>query len=688
MKKIRFLLLSIFFLILLFGCTSKEEISNVFTENHVQYASKIENDRFQTYRNGNWEDIIIKGVNIEYNPELGLKDYYRWFESIGEMNANTVRVYELQKPEFYDALEQYNRKSQKPIYFFQGIPMDNNTLTQIPDVFKLDNIVPFKDEINLAIDAINGKAKIAERDGQAFGKYNTNVSQYLLGWILGNEWDPILVDNVNKERIDKGEFDGNYFYTEEARAFENFLANIMDHTLSYEMSKYGWKHPISFVNWPTTDFLTHLSEPIKEEDMVKINPNAIKLKDENISYFASYNIYPYYPDFLNLEPKYTMYMDHRGKPNNFAGYINDLVKNHEMPILVSEFGVPTSRVLSHINIHGINKGYMTEKEQGEHIVSMFEDIVTEGCLGGVIYNWNDNWDNWSNALNSDEQFGILKYDRNKIRIDGDIKDWKKNKIMPIYTSDKKEKNHIRNVYIDNDERYLYFGIEYRDLKSKDIDTIILIDTIKNQGNYSNPFNENIISDEAMDFAIKITNNNESKILVDSYYDIHYYKYKNSLKDTNPDYENKNAEKYNPIRMLVNEGTTAFKTGLKIPFNDIEVGRLRQGIGNPESAKYDSLSDYYISKDKNFIEVRIPWGLIGFTDPSKKEVQGDFYTNGLDSRFIIDGINVSINAHEIDNKEDYSTVPMFKYTWKDWDKPIKEERLKESFKIIKEEFGKY
>ena len=140
--------------------------------------------------------------------------------------------------------------------------------------------------------------------------------------------------------------------------------------------------------------------------------------------------------------------------------------------------------------------------------------------------------------------------------------------------------------------------------------------------------------------------------------------------------------------MVNEGTTAFKTGLKIPFNDIEIGNLIQGIGNPELEKYDSLSDYYINKDKNFAELRIPWGVLGFTDPGKKEIQGDFYTNGLDSRVIIDGINISISAYESDNEESYFTTPLFKYTWESWNTPIKEERLKKSYDIIKEGFSKY
>ncbi len=52
----------------------------------------------------------------------------------------------------------------------------------------------------------------------------------------------------------------------------------MDHTLNYEMEKYQWQHPISFVNSATTDPLIHPYEPVVEEDLVSINPNKIKLK--------------------------------------------------------------------------------------------------------------------------------------------------------------------------------------------------------------------------------------------------------------------------------------------------------------------------------------------------------------------------------------------------------------------------
>ena len=81
-------------------------------------------------------------------------------------------------------------------------------------------------------------------------------------------------------------------------------------------------HPMSFTNWVTTDLLQHPAEPDENEDLVSVNPNVIKSKEIFFpGLFASYHIYPYYPDFLNFEEKYVEYIDHRGKKNNYAGYL-------------------------------------------------------------------------------------------------------------------------------------------------------------------------------------------------------------------------------------------------------------------------------------------------------------------------------------------------------------------------------
>ena len=56
---------------------------------------------------------------------------------------------------------------------------------------------------------------------------------------------------------------------------------------------------------------------------------------------------------------------------------------HTVPVLISEFGVPESRGITHFaKDKGFNQGGLNEQQQGEAIVSMLEDILQSGCAGG------------------------------------------------------------------------------------------------------------------------------------------------------------------------------------------------------------------------------------------------------------------------------------------------------------------
>lgn len=633
----------------------KSQPTNTFIQGDINYISKVEDGAFHIYNNDQWEKLIIKGVNISpIRTDMKEKDYLKWFHHIGEMNSNSIKVNTIQPPEFYKALYAYNRNSEKPVYLFQGVEIDEILLKEVQDPFKLDNIVPFKEKINTTIDVIHGKE----------GKYNTDISHFLMGYILGVKWDPVVVDFTNKNREDKKDFDGQFVFTDGARPFENFLANVMDHTLNYEAENYKWQHPISFVNSVTTDILTHPYEPIKEEDLVSINPNVIKTKNTIAGQFASYEVFPYYPEFLNLNPKYTKFIDHRGKVNNYAGYLKDLITANELPVLISDFGLPSSRGLSSVSVHGYNKGFLTETDQGSLLASMYEDIITQGGAGGLINNWQDQWDNWSDAQNSDEQFGILSFDRLKVKVDGDLNDWKKNKIEPLYSIDKKSTNRIKSLYIDHDERYLYMAIQYNDLNSN-LDSLVFIDTTRDSGKNRNPFNENIVANST-DYLIHLSSNGLSRI----------------LKADNTDDE---LDSFVPIKLSLSEEIIHYRTGQKLPAMSYETGILREGNGNPDSKYYDSLTDYSISVPNNLIELRIPWSLIGFTDPSSKTINENVKIGGL---------NVSVATYDPKTPTEYSKLPDSDtieervYTWENWDEGIKIERLKSSYNIIREIFSKY
>ena len=78
------------------------------------------------------------------------------------MNANSIRVYTLLPHQFYDALDEYNKKNkEQPIWLFQEIWSDEN----VSDSNYLNNTYEenYKKEIRTTIDAVHGKAIIQPR---------------------------------------------------------------------------------------------------------------------------------------------------------------------------------------------------------------------------------------------------------------------------------------------------------------------------------------------------------------------------------------------------------------------------------------------------------------------------------------------------------------------------------------------
>jgi len=227
--------------------------------------------------------------------------------------------------------------------------------------------------------------------------------------------------------------------------------------------------------------------------------------------------------------------------------------------------------------------------------------------------------------------------------------------------------------------------------------MILLNTHPGQGNTDHGLGS-LTTEEGMDYLIRIGNEDESRILVDSYYDVHQYLYAHKLNMIDKKYTDGRKDQgiYNEIRLPLNKELTVPYTGEVIPFSDYETGKLREGTTDLNSAAYDSLADYKINYEEGIIEVRIPWLLMGFTDPSTKEILGDIYEDGLEARTNINEISFAAISIK-DGKESTSvntqeglikTDELHTYTWNEWTEPVVEERLKQSYPIIKELFSRY
>ncbi|BCR35766.1 family 2 glycosyl transferase [Mariniplasma anaerobium] len=679
----------------------------VFNKKEYHIYSKVGNDSIQVLKDNEYQDIFLKGVNIGatkpgfFPGELAItkNEYFQWFQMIKDMNANTVRVYTILSPNFYDALYDFNKDQEEPLYFMQGVWINEDDIVDILDVYGQDNkiINNFISDSKSAVDVINGNAQLPIRPGFASGSYTKDVSMYMVGWLLGLEWDPGFVINTNENNFEKIPFQGIYAYnTPDSSPFEIFLAEIAEEIISYEVDTYNNMRPLSFVNWLTTDPLSHPNEPFVSEDEVSVDVEHIKATENyEAGFFASYHIYPYYPEFMNYSLSYSNYIDNDGNINPYKGYLEDLKNHHSMPIVVGEFGIPSSRGKAHDALYtGFNQGNISEEMQGEMVVDLAHDIYESGYAGAMIFSWQDEWFKrtwntnqydlshrrpfWSNIQTNEQYFGLLAFDPGEeSRVsyaDGDMSEWSNQDV--ILTQENQD------ISIKSDARYLYILINDQNFDFDTDKLYIAIDTLDGQGN-DHIIDTNISFSRDADFVIEINDEDDSRILVDQYYDafqyLHSYRY-TYLEKTMID-NTKNSGVFNSMNLALSYPLYLPEEETNIPFQYYETGKLVYGNANPSSDSYNSLSDFYVNNHS--IELQIPWQLLNFTDPSTKSIMSDIKTNTWLTSQMIDSIHLGWAVVKDDT--DAINVQFGSYLLSSWEYPVYHERLKQSYYIIQSYF---
>ena len=681
------------------------------SEEGLPYPSKVEGSEFLVNVDGSWEKKFIKGVNLgagkpgAFPGELAITkgEYLRWLKYISEMGANTIRVYTTLTPDFYDALNLFNKTSDNPIYLLQGVWVREEDIDHLLDAYAQDSKIMndfIKDGRDL-VDVLHGNITLPEKPGFASGKYTSDVSEYTIGWILGIEWYPDFVEGTNTNNPEKSSYSGKYLHTEDASPFEAFLCEVGDSLIAYETEKYDAQRPVSYSNWPTTDMLEHSNEPSLDEDRAVVNIEHIKATDSfEPGVFASYHIYPYYPDFMNYQREYAEFRDETGKINSYRAYLRDLMSQHTMPVLVAEFGVPASRGMAHENITmGYHQGNHDESEQGRILAEMLSDIYSEGYMGGLVFTWQDEWFKrtwntmdfddpdsrpyWSNPQTNEQQFGIMAFDPGEEKsvsyVDGDFSEWEDE--SPVAETD-----DIK-LYSKSDEKYLYIMTDAPDFDFSSDRLIIPIDTIEGQGN-DRPLDYDMTFSNQADFVIEINGKEESRIKVDAYYDSFYYFYGYRLKmiPQNPLFTQRNTGLFNNMNLALNKELYLPQDRKVLPFSSYETGLLRFGNANPESSDFNSMSDFIYKDGK--LEIRIPWQLLNVMNPARREIMADLYKHGIKK---IPSGEMSIGAAvegSASSEGSPARVEMKPFTWETWDMPTYHERLKPSYYILKDAFSKY
>ena len=218
-------------------------------------------------------------------------------------------------------------------------------------------------------------------------------------------------------------------------------------------------------------------------------------------------------------------------------------------------------------------------------------------------------------------------------------------------------------------------------KDFDFDNDVLyipIDTTYKSGSSYDEAND-IKFDRAADFLITINGKDSSRIQVQeryeslrSTYSQNVYGFDSYLEGNIPDID---SPKFVNIDMILQTATALLYNDNEALDEVFETGKLRYGNGNPESSDFDSISDFMVNGD--YIEIRLPWQLLNFSDPSRMTVHDDYYEN-----YGVDFIQIDKMYIGLGDKNSSGRIHMEPCELKGWGNTVTyHERLKKSYYML-------
>ena len=666
-------------------------VINKITPQNNTYFVKTDKEDIYISKDNKWQKFNIIGVNLNSikpgnfsnDKVITEEEYLDWITIIDNMGANCIKVPDIMDNNFYNALYKFNQDKKDPIYVIQGIYFDEVDLKNGKDIQSEEIEEKFKKHIKLIIDSIHGNSFDLNEDIEN-EYYNTNISDYLIGYTLGIEFasnDLIYTELINN----KESYNGKYFYTNnDASSFESYIAKMADYLVEYEYKQYKEQKLVGFIG-SSNNYKELNSSNQNEDNSIKdyINPNNINSKGKlKTGIFASYNLYPSYTNMNENQ-------------DNIEEYVNELKNTHKIPIIIGEYGVPSSRNSADFNTD-TNKGYINEQEQGEILVDTYRTINDANIAGSFIFELQDSWQRtswntkelkildrapyWSDAQDYSQNFGLIAFDPSqadsKLYPDEKIDEWENKNII--------NKNEDISLSMRSDEKYLYFMLKSEDTINLDKqDIYVYLDITPNSGSTkSSQLNLNF--DKPVDFIIEIKDRENAKVLVHEYYN--YF----SLNQNKKEYQKRpdlisvqsDMDEFSPI--YIETSPRMYVEDLKkiVESKKIETGKLVHGNSNPLNENYNSASDFYVGND--YIEIRVPWSLLNFMDPSTKQIMDDIYKYFSAKPMIINEINVGVTIKE--NEEIKEKLDSTKFKLNSWIKPNYHQRLKKSYYIIKDELN--
>jgi hypothetical protein len=661
--------------IILFLFTVQAAVPLTLFEQRIPYST---NDTHLTIWNGSeYVPFFVKGMNLGIaipgtfpgELEASRKQYGNWFKEIKDAGFNSIRLYTLHYPHFYAVLDSFNvANPHNPLLFFQGVWLNEEMPGYEGDLYMMTDT--FKIEIEENIDCVHGNKVIPQRYGKAFGTYTYDVSKWCLGYIIGREVYPEEIITTNSNHVEDTQFIGNHLSITNGSPSEVWFTEKLNHVIEYEQQHYTTQRPVSVSSWPTLDPIIHPEEQNQDEDKVSVDLSKITLINAPAGLFISYHAYPYYPDFVSQQSSYLPYKDNYGN-NSYIGYLTELKSHYpNFPLIIAEYGVPSSWGIAHYATSSMNHGGFDEKGQGDTNIRLLQSIQTTNCGGGIQFAWIDEWFKrtwvtdpidyindsrvlWHNITAAEQNYGLKKYEREP-------------SLELLQSFDEIAK--VSSLKADGNYTFFEMEIGLKKALNNPDEMWIALDT------YSDEWGESILpngvtSPIRAEYVLHITNHS-ANLYVTQAYDI-YGKW------------HKIASPEQQYKSITSDGKPWYVVRWKNNNGDSDVqyiGSLQVNYGFQNLSSKDGVVLY---DDK--INIRIPWSLLNVVAPDKRIVLHDDKNTPDPEDIITDGFHIGIYY-----QSQWHTTTQ-RYAWKTWnaiDKLTLKEVNKTAYWVMQERLPEF
>jgi hypothetical protein len=709
-------------------------------------VSRTHGERFQVRADTGWRDIYLQGVNLgvalpgHYPSEFPLDSlrYAGWLDTLSAMGANTVRVYTILPPAFYRAFRAWNlAHPTATIWLIHGV------WTELPEGDDFDAAAwkgQFRDEMRRVVDLLHGQLVLPPKPGHASGTYDADVSAWVLAYIIGREWEPFAVKAFDAAGGGRTvSYRGRFLEMPTGARMDGWMAEQCDYLVAYEFDGYNALRPVAYTNWPTLDPLTHITEANSDEEAAwrrrsgrQARQNKLEYENDAVGldaslvrptaanpagWFVSYHAYPYYPDFIDLDPVYSRARSSLG-PSNYFGYLQDLKRHHAgIPLLISEYGVPSSRGDAHRQAQGFDHGGHDERQQAAVDARLTREIRESGAAGAILFALLDEWfkknwividleiplertRNWHNLMDAEQNYGIWAMvagdTATRPVLGGDIGKWRR--LDSIATGS------AGTIRVGADASWFYVALELPGMAGRplawDQEGIeIALDT------YRRDLGQRVLPsgarsrDVGFEFLLQLTGPDSSRMRITP--DYTPYNPLPSTRDQGDDhavfYHRPAASRpradrvWAPMEVITNRARFG-RDGTFFPARGIDRGALRYGTEGTST-----LSDWWYDEASGTIEVRIPWGMLNVTDPSTRTLLHDSTGQGDFAVVTTDGFQVgaarvtrrgrpTVTASTPTITGEWQGAQFHPWLWREWEEPVWHGRLKPLYEAMREVWG--